>query len=130
MKTLGNRERARGELLLRHLRRLCLSLPEAGETVKWGNPTFVAGKKAFAVLDRYHDRWAIAFRATLEEQARLVRRPDIVPAPYAAKQGWVCLDGEEKLDWKEVDQWLRGSYRLVALKRMLAALDGGSDASP
>lgn len=108
--------------MLRHLRKICLRLPENAETLKWGNPTFVAGKKMFAVLDRYDDRWCIAFRTSLEEQARLTKRPDVVPAPYAAKHGWVCLDGEGKIDWDEVRAWLLGSYRLVALKRMLNAL--------
>jgi len=33
------------------LRGICLPLPEVVETVKWGHPTFEAGKKVFAVLD-------------------------------------------------------------------------------
>jgi predicted DNA-binding protein (MmcQ/YjbR family) len=123
-KTLSRKDLARQEYLLRHLRRLCLALPETAETVKWGNPTFVAGKKMFAVLDRYDNQWCIVFRKTLDEDAQLVQRSDIVPAPYSAKHGWVCLDAGGKMGWKEIEPWIRGSYRLAALKRMLAALGG------
>jgi predicted DNA-binding protein (MmcQ/YjbR family) len=121
---LTRKDLARREYLLRHLQKLCLVLPETAETLKWNNPTFVAGKKMFAVLDRYDGRWCIAFRTSLEEQAQLVKRADIFPAPYAAKQGWVCLDGEGKINWDEVKSWILDSYRLVALKRMLKVVDG------
>jgi hypothetical protein len=30
------------------------------------------------------------------------------------------------MDWEEVDELLRASYRLVALKRMLTALDANA----
>jgi len=112
----------RGELL-RRLREICLDLPECKETLKWGNPTFVAGKKMFAALDRYQDRWCIAFVATLADQRQLVAKPGFFPAPYAAKYGWVCRDAEGRVNWKEMEKLLLDSYRLVALKRMLAALD-------
>ena len=126
--SLTRKDLARREYLLRHMQRLCLHLPEAAETLKWGDPTFVAGKKMFAVLDRYDERWCIAFRTSLPEQARLIKRRDIVPAPYAAKHGWVCRDGEGKIDWDEVRVWLPDSYRLVALKRMLNTLGATSEA--
>jgi predicted DNA-binding protein (MmcQ/YjbR family) len=115
--------------LLRNLRQICLELPESKETLKWGNPTFVAGKKMFAVLDRYKDRWCIAFVATLEEQELLVAKPGFFPAPYAAKYGWVCCDAEGKLNWKEMEKLITGSYRLVALKRMLKALEESAAAN-
>jgi predicted DNA-binding protein (MmcQ/YjbR family) len=113
----------RGELL-KQLRTTCLQLPECSETVKWGNPTFVAGKKQFAVLDRYHDRWCIAFLAKPAQQKQLLTKPGFFAAPYAAKYGWVCREAEGKLNWKEIEKLLLDSYRLVALKRMIAELDG------
>jgi predicted DNA-binding protein (MmcQ/YjbR family) len=50
-------------VLLTRLRQVCLGFPEVRETVKWGYPTFEAGKKMFAVLDHYEGRPCIAFRA-------------------------------------------------------------------
>ena len=55
--------------LLALLRRLCMALPEVRETVKWGHPTFEAGKKMFAVLDRYNDRPCVAFRAAADKRS-------------------------------------------------------------
>jgi hypothetical protein len=43
-------------VLLTRLRNICLRLPEVKETVKWGHPTFEAGKKMFEVLDHYQGR--------------------------------------------------------------------------
>jgi len=110
--------------LLTQLRAACLHLPECSETLKWGNPTFVAGKKQFAVLDRYNDRWCIAFLARPAQQKLLLARPGFFAAPYAAKYGWVCRDAESRLNWKEIGTLILDSYRLVALKRMITVLDG------
>ena len=120
---MERRDQARREYLLERLRDICLELPEVTETLKWNNPTFVAGKKMFAVLDRYHGSWCIAFRAAPARGAELVARPGFFPAPYSARYGWICMDAEGKIDWSEVEDLLIGSYRSVALKRMLAALE-------
>ena len=104
------------------LREICLRLPEVRETVKWGHPTFEAGKKMFAVLDHYHGRPCIAFRADPEEVDALLADAGFFEAPYAARHGWLCLYVDRHLNWKEVEKLVLASYRLIALKRMLAAL--------
>jgi predicted DNA-binding protein (MmcQ/YjbR family) len=109
--------------VLARLRKVCLRLPEVRETVKWGHPTFEAGKKIFAVLDRYDGRPCIAFRAPLENVDELLADERFTEAPYAARFGWVCLNVEGSIDWAEVERLVQGSYRLVALKRMLAAIE-------
>ena len=110
--------------LLGKLREICLALPEARETTKWGHPTFEAGKKMFAVVDRYDDRVCIAFRAPPERVKEYLEDGRFFAAPYAARHGWVCLKADGPLDWREVEGLVRDSYRQVALKRMLAALNG------
>jgi predicted DNA-binding protein (MmcQ/YjbR family) len=109
--------------LLARLRKLCLALPEVRETAKWGHPTFEAGRKMFAVLDQYDGRPCLAFRAAPERQDEYLADERFFAAPYAARFGWVCLRADAPLDWHEVAELIRGSYRQVALKRMLAALD-------
>ena len=47
--------------LLARVREICLGFPEVRETVKWGHPTFEAGKKMFAVIDAYEGRPCLAF---------------------------------------------------------------------
>jgi predicted DNA-binding protein (MmcQ/YjbR family) len=116
--------------VLKRLRGICLSLPEATETVKWGHPTFVAGQKMFAVLDEYGGRPCIAFRADPARQAALIQDPRFYAAPYAAAHGWVCMHADRALDWREVAELLQASYRMAALKRMLAALDGPPRSRP
>jgi predicted DNA-binding protein (MmcQ/YjbR family) len=90
--------------------------------VKWGHPTFEAGKKMFAVLDHYQDRPCIAFRAQLDQTDELLADERFFAAPYAARHGWICLYADGRLNWKEVEKLVLASYRLVALNRMLAAL--------
>jgi predicted DNA-binding protein (MmcQ/YjbR family) len=109
-------------LLLGRLRRICLKLPETKETVKWGHPTFEAGKKIFAVLDKYQGHTCIAFRVPADQASTLLQDDRFFEAPYAGGRGWICLRADGKLDWREISELLRESYRQVALKRMLAAL--------
>ena len=109
-------------ILLPILRQLCLGLPEVRETVKWGHPTFEAGKKAFAVLDHYDRQPCIAFRTALEKREALLADERFFEAPYDAQFGWMCLH-DEAIERTELGELLRVSYRLVALERMLSALD-------
>ena len=88
----------------------------------------------FAVLDQYDGRPCLAFRAASERQDEYLADERFFAAPYAARFGWVCLRADTSLDWREVAELVRGSYRQVALKRMLAALDAeeadASEGSP
>jgi predicted DNA-binding protein (MmcQ/YjbR family) len=109
--------------VLSRLRAICMPLPEVRETTKWGHPTFEASKKMFAVLDRYNGRACIAFWTSPQQRPDLLESDRFFEAPYAARFGWVCMFADESLNWREVDGLLRDSYRQVAPKRMLVALD-------
>ena len=118
-----DRSLAGGEILSR-LRRICLSFPESSETDSWGHPNFRAGRKIFAVLEEYRGELTIGFKCTLLEQEALLEDPRFFASPYVGDRGWVSLRvGSGRLPWKRIAAWLAGSYRLVALKRMLTALD-------
>ena len=105
------------------LRQICLGLPEVRETVKWGHPTFEAGKRMFAVLDQYEGRTCIAFRTSPEKRDALLTDKRYFEAPYAAGLGWICLHADVPFSRAKVQALLLESYRLVALKRMLSALN-------
>ena len=109
--------------VLQQLRKVCLALPETSETISWGHPNFRAGKKMFAALDEYQGQLCIAFKTTLDEQERLVKDERFFEAPYSGHLGWVCFKADGKIDWEELKTYLVASYRLVALKRMITALD-------
>lgn len=108
---------------LQRLRALCLSLPETTETSSWGHPNFRAGKRTFAAFERVHGRPSIAFRLDPVDVNRLLHRQQFFTTPYGRGQ-WVSVWADAPLDWPFVADLLRRSYRVVALKRMIAALDG------
>jgi predicted DNA-binding protein (MmcQ/YjbR family) len=109
--------------LLARLRKVCLKLPEVRETIKWGHPTFEAGKKIFAVLDHYDGSPCLAFRVSPERIEAYLRDERFFEAPYSSHRGWLCLRTDRPLKWREIEALVRDSYRQVALKRMLAALE-------
>jgi predicted DNA-binding protein (MmcQ/YjbR family) len=43
--------------------------------------------------------------------------------PYVGPSGWVGVWLDRDPDWKEIGELMRDSYRLIAPKRLLAALD-------
>lgn len=108
------------------LRALSMALPEVVETVTWGHPTWLAGKKAFVVIEPYKGEYAIAFKATVADQTALTMDPRFYVTPYAGKYGWTSLRLTERVDWQEVRALVESAYRLAAPKHMLAKLDASS----
>jgi predicted DNA-binding protein (MmcQ/YjbR family) len=112
--------------ILTRLRPICLALPEANEIETWGHPTFRAGTKTFAVLETYQGKLSIACKCAPRDAHALLEDARFYVTPYAGKHGWLSLQVGSRVDWDEVREFVVGSYRLVALKRMLAALDGAA----
>jgi predicted DNA-binding protein (MmcQ/YjbR family) len=110
--------------VLARLRRICLALPEAYETTTFGHPTFRAGRtaKTFAVFENYRGENAIVVKATLEDQALLALDPRFFVAPYVGKHGWTSMRTAPRVDFREVEELVRESYRLVAAKSLLKKL--------
>jgi hypothetical protein len=110
---------------LTELRRICLALPESAEVEAWGRPTFRAGKKLFAVFDGDDQHpYAMVFKPEPPERPALLEDKRFYLPPYFGPSGWVALDfTAAPVDWVEVAELMESSYRQVALKRMLKALD-------
>jgi predicted DNA-binding protein (MmcQ/YjbR family) len=109
--------------VLQQVRRRCLSLPESSEAGSWGHPNFRAGKRTFATFEWIKGRPSIAFRLNPTDVDLLLRRKGFFVTPYGRGQ-WVSVWVDGSLNWGLVDRLLEQSYRVVALKRMLVALDG------
>jgi predicted DNA-binding protein (MmcQ/YjbR family) len=111
---------------LGELRAVCLAFPEAVEVEAWGRPTFRAGKKIFAVFSGTEERpHGLIFKPDADERVALLQDERFYSPPYFGPGGWLALDFDAaEVDWDEVTELVDGSYRLVALKRMLKALDG------
>jgi predicted DNA-binding protein (MmcQ/YjbR family) len=119
----NDEERQRAKAL-RHIRDICLALPESSEVEAWGHPTFRAGKKMFAACGGGDGPMSLGLKVGFDRQKKLLEDPRFFPTPYAAHQGWVSLRIDAKTDWREVAELVREAYRQVALKRMVQALDG------
>jgi predicted DNA-binding protein (MmcQ/YjbR family) len=114
----------RPEEVLRHLRTLALAFPETSEASSWGHPNFRAGKRTFATYERVGGRPSIAFRLKVADVNRLARRPRFFATPYG-RGLWVSVWADGPLSWRVIADLLARAYRLVALKRMIKALEAG-----
>jgi len=108
--------------VLQQVRTRCLSLPESSEASSWGHPNFRAGKRTFAAFEWIKGRPSIAFRLNPTDVDLLLRRKRFFATPYGQGR-WVSVWADGPLNWRLVGHLLEQSYRLVALKRMIAALD-------
>lgn len=102
------------------IRDICLNLPSTSEKISHGHPTFMAGKKSFAVYGIYSP--SIAFKADVSVLALAEEEERFFPTPYMAHKGWLSLRIDQDTDWKEVEQLLLQSYRQMATKTMLKQL--------
>lgn len=111
---------------LAELRELALAFPESAEVEAWGRPTFRAGKKIFAVYSGTDERPHGVYVKPDPDDVRALNGDERFYAPpYFGPSGWLSLDFDAApVDWTEVRELLDGSYRQVALKRMIRALDG------
>jgi predicted DNA-binding protein (MmcQ/YjbR family) len=101
-------------MVLEKLRKVCARLPETSETVTFGHPTFQIGGKTFAVLEEYKGELGIALKVELSLQPVFLKDPRFFRTPYIGKHGWVTLKiYPAPLNWKEIGELVKGSYRLV-----------------
>jgi predicted DNA-binding protein (MmcQ/YjbR family) len=112
----------RAVAVLKHLRKICLSYPEAGEGSQFGHPVWLAGKKTFAIARHASDRLTLCFWVGVEQQSLLTADPRYQIPPYFGHNGWIALDVAKNCDWDEVAALALQSYRHFALKRMLRSL--------
>ena len=96
------------------VREFCISLPHTTEQIQWGNHLVLkVGGKMFAVVSLEPSEVWMSFKSTAEEFAELTERPNIIPAPYLARNHWVGLETREALTHWELRDCLRRSYELV-----------------
>ena len=99
------------------VRRYCMSMPHATETVQWGEHlVFKIGGKVFAVLALEPAKVWLTCKCEPATFAELVERPGIVQAPYFARNQWVALETEDALGAAETKRLVQTSYSLVLEK--------------
>ena len=109
------------EQVLQQVRKRCLSLPESSEVASWGHPNFRAGKRTFVTFESIKGRPSIAFRLNATDIDLLLRRKGFFVTPYGQGR-WVSVWADGSLNWGLVERLIDRSYRMVALKRMIAGV--------
>jgi len=97
------------------LRRLCLSLPDATESLQWGeNLCFKVHGKIFAIVDLSQSNLApITLKCAPEKFHELLEIEGISQAPYVGRYKWILLETSNVLPSSEIEALIRQSYDLV-----------------
>lgn len=101
---------------IEQLREYCLSLPGVKEDIKWGHDLcFTVAEKMFCVtnLEAPH---TISLKLPEEQFDQLSASPDIIPAPYLARNKWMQVQSWGRLTDIEWEYYVKQSYALVRAK--------------
>ena len=106
------------------LSKICLALPKATRWYNGQHAGSLIRKKTFAYfLNDHHGDGIVAVTCKVlpgDNRALASAQPRRFYLPaYLASKGWVALrlDAGE-IDWEEVSELVRGSYQLIAPKRL------------
>ena len=109
------------------VRELCLSFPRAEELSSHGSPDFKVAGKSFAiyVLNHHGDgRVALWLRSPGGVQrlyTELNPQAYFVP-PYVGPKGWLGVELNQGLDWKEIARRVREAYENAAPASLVSTL--------
>ena len=114
-----------GHPLVERVRRICFALPEVVEVEAWGRPTFRAAKPIFVHVAATADNpLSIIVKTDPEEHLALTQDGRFYGAPYYDRNRWLGVDLDAPdTDWDLLTEVIETSYRQVANRRQLAALD-------
>lgn len=113
----------RAQEVIAGLNQRCRNLPETQAEDESASANWRANKRPFVRGQFVQDRFRLMFWVGPEQQAMLTEDPRYTLPIYYANSGWIELDVHDHVHWPEVESLLECSYRHVALKRMLKALD-------
>lgn len=124
--------------VIARVRMLCLALPEAVERPMehHTSPSFRIRDKIFTMVEQDHHgsgRLAVWVKAPPGVQEILIHSdPErFFRPPYVGPRGWVGVMLADDGDWDELRGLVEDSYRLIAPKRLAAALaSAGSGTQP
>jgi predicted DNA-binding protein (MmcQ/YjbR family) len=111
--------------LIERVRRICFALPEVVEVEAWGRPTFRAAKPIFVhVAATSENPFSIVVKTDPDEHLALVEDGRFYGVPYYDRARWVGADLDARdTDWELLAELIETSYRQVANRRQVTALD-------
>jgi predicted DNA-binding protein (MmcQ/YjbR family) len=99
------------------IEKLCKSLPEVTEDIKWENHLcFNIGGKMFLITSPDSSPVTASFKTSEEKFDELIEREGFKPAPYLAKHKWVFIDNISRLSAREGKELLTLSYEIIKSK--------------
>ena len=113
---------------LTRLSRICRGLPEATREIAGRHARFAVRDRTFAwFMDDHHGDGIVAVSCKVvpeQAEALLAAAPErVARSSYTGGRGWLTLRLDVgEVDWDEVGELVTDSYRLVAPKRLAAAL--------
>lgn len=121
-----------------HVRRIALALPGVSERATHGAVGFYVGGRPLCYVHDNHrgdGRVSLWFPSSSAVQEELITaepdrsfRPE--PSAFGTLSTWLALfldDPEACVDWSEVGEILRQTYRTIAPRRLVAELDARVD---
>ena len=119
---------------LRRVRNICARLPGTSERLSHGEPTFFAGKKAYAMFANNHHNdghVAVWLPAAPGAQEMLISTfpGKYFKPPYVGVRGWVGVELEEVGD-EELACRIQEAWTLIAPKKVRTQAEAGIKARP
>ncbi len=109
----------------RELRTLALRYPETHEDLPWGESAIKVKGKTFVFMRG--DKKSLGLSVKLPQRGEFaLEYPFAKPTPYGlGKSGWVSFNfsGKDKPPMDMLTAWIDESFRAIAPKKVLAALD-------
>jgi hypothetical protein len=122
-------KKARGaDTRLERVSKICSALPKSIREILGSHASFTVGGKTYAYyLNNHHGDGIIAIACKVlpgDNEALIAAHPAKFYSPaYIGPKGWVGLRLDiAGVDWEEVAELVKGSYRLIAPKRLVAML--------
>lgn len=110
------------------VRAFALTFPEAYEEFPWGESAFKVKGKVFVFLYAHPDGMNVSLKLPHSGDSAL-DQPFAEPTGYGlGKSGWVTskFEREDRVPLELLQRWIGESYRAVAPKSLVKALDGGA----
>ena len=121
---------------MQRIEKIVAELPEAErvDVAEWGDhPTFRVRGKNFIFCDGAGQNLSV--KLTKEEAAAVVATDPVVePCGYGlGRHGWIAFSvgpraGKER--WREIEEWIRTSYTLVAPRRLARLVEATAEDRP
>ena len=105
------------------IREQAMSYPEVTETFPWGEHAFKVKGKTFVFMRDDDEGTSFSVKLSASRAAALAL-PGSEPTHYGmGAKGWVTIAPTARSSRKQLDGFIDESFRAVAPKRVLAALD-------